>query len=51
VVENVNQHLKSDGTSGAELVLCPGNVAPILQGFRHVLTDNPDIVFAGRGRL
>ena len=28
---NVNQHVKSGGTSGAELVMCPGNVAPTLQ--------------------
>jgi hypothetical protein len=44
---NVNQHVKSGGTSGAELVMYPGNVAPTLKTFRQVLTENPDTVFAG----
>jgi hypothetical protein len=48
---NVNQHVKSDGTSGAELVMCPGNVAPTLQSFRQVLTDNPDLVIEGAADL
>jgi hypothetical protein len=48
---NVNQHVKSGGTSGAELVLCHGNVAPTLQALGQVLTDNPDIVFAGAADL
>ena len=48
---NVNQHVKSGGTSGAELVLCHGNVAPTLKAFRQVLTDNSDTVFAGAADL
>jgi integrase len=48
---NVNQHVKSGGTSGAEVVLCHGNVAPTLKTFRQVLTDNPGIVFAGAADL
>jgi hypothetical protein len=44
---NVNQHVKSSGTSGAQLVLCHGNVAPTLKGFRQVLTNNPTTAFAG----
>ena len=48
---NVNQHVKSGGSSGAELVLCHGNVAPSLQAFRQVLIENPDSVFAGAADL
>src|SRR5258707_15388933 len=48
---NVNQHVKNSGTPGADLVLCHGNVAPTLKAFRQVLTDNPDIVFAGASDL
>jgi hypothetical protein len=48
---NVNQHVKRSGTSDAEVVLCPSNVAPTLRAFRQVLTDNPDIVIAGAADL
>src|ERR1051326_2823255 len=42
---NVNQHMRSDGTSGAELVLCTEDVARTLQAFRQMLINNPDARF------
>jgi hypothetical protein len=43
---NVNQHVAADEIAGADAILAHRNLAPTMQAFRRLLTENPDIILA-----
>ncbi len=43
---NVNGHIAADDIAGADAILAQRNLAPTMQRFRRLLSENPDIILA-----